>query len=425
MKSLVQFLLSILRYLGIDVYQMYIHYLERRMWRRAYPKDGNLRTDGLCLAFDVFQLTSFSQVGRDFADKLRKTSIPFEIFNTEIRPFNPTYIDRAEQAEYRDKLVTTIHQRNVLVFTAQHLSQSKKYSNLMHPVWEFESGFEPMYPDTFKDIKGVFTFSDFCTSYFSSIAPKQVPVFKIPFPFPLFNINNAPRNITRNNWGFSQDDFIVFFNFSFGSCYERKNPETAIDAFVQAFPNEKNTKLVIKTAHSAFAKAKLEALMKKITDSGQEGRVIIVDKHMPHVELLNLIAASDVYLSLHRGEGMGLGMLEAMAVGTPVICTNYGGNTDFCKPNTAFLVDYSMVPVKTDLPLYRYVKEWADPDVSQAASYLRLIYERPELGRQKAKAATAFINDYYDTTNFGKEVHFALKKIMSKYHDCVSTEFGR
>lgn len=410
MKTLLQFVLSILRYLGIDVYKIYIGVRQLRLWNQSVPK-RKLRNDGICLAFDVFQLTSFSQVGRDFVDMLSKTSIPFEVFNTDLGIENGTYIQKFEQEKYSKYLTPVIRQEKVITFTVWPLAKSKKFTNIIVPFYEFETGFNRIFPEAFKRIDYAIPTSDFCTTLFTDIAPSSVLVKKIRYPF-VPRVNTlTPRNEIRAKYSIQSSSFVAIYNFSYGSSYERKNPIAVLRAFSKAFSTLKNTYLIIKTSHSACAPEKVEHLNSMIRELSLLNQVIIIDEHLSHEELLNLLAAADVYISLHRGEGLGLGMLEAMSVGTPVVCTNYGGNLDFCKPDTAFLVNYKMRPCNDDFYAYRFVKEWAEPDVNQAADYLRQIYENPDLGKAKAAAAKAFIEDFYSAQNFEKDIRFLMEKM--------------
>ncbi len=411
MKAIAQFILGLLRHCGIDVYMLYIRHLVRRMWTKAMPKNQNLQKDGLCLAFDIFQLTSLSQVGRDFADKLSASSIPVELFDTEIRPFKPTYISEGEKTPYRKMQTHTIHQRTVLSFSIPPLEKSPHFTNVVVPFWEFGSGMIEVFPSIFKGSQYVIATSHFCESYFRSIAPKDVPVFYVRYPFPLAKTKPGNAKATRAAYGIPSDSFVAIFNFSYGSCYERKNPEAVIAAFAKAFRASDNVRLIIKTAHATINPEQAAILKHKIESLRIGDRVILIESHMPHEDLLALFASADVYISLHRGEGLGLGMLEAMSVGTPVICTNYGGNTDFCTEETSFLVEHKMVPINTNLARYRHVQKWAEPDIVQAISYLRLIFKHPELGREKAKCATTFINDYYSVVNFENDMRAALATV--------------
>lgn len=409
-KQFLQFILSLLRKIGIDPYKAYISYRQASVWRKSLP-EKQLRTDGICLAFDVFQLTSFSQVGRDFVDMLSQTDIPFEVFDTDIGMSCSSYISEEEKEKYRKYLTQVIRQKKVLTFTVMPFKKSTKFINALVPFWEFESGFIEAFPKVFDGVRFVAPSSDFCLECMKKTAPAGVGVQKVRYPFPLGRRVCTSVQKVRCKYGIPETSFLAVFNFSYGSCYERKNPEAILTAFAKAFPNDEDVRLIIKTAHSQSSTEKSHAIRLLIKKLCLENKVVVVDDYMPHSDLIDLFAASDVYISLHRGEGLGLGMLESMSVGTPVICTRYGGNLDFCKETTSFLVNVSKVVAATDFPFYRYVADWAEPDIDQAAYYLRKIYENPDIGKQKSVAATLFINEFYSVKNFEKDVRAFIKKL--------------
>lgn len=409
-KQVLQFILSLLRKIGIDPYKAYINHLQASVWKKSLS-EKKLRSDGICLAFDVFQLTSFSQVGRDFVDMLSQTDIPFEVFDTDIGMKCNSYISDEEKEKYRKHLTLVIRQKKVLTFTVMPFKKSTKFINAVVPFWEFESGFTSVFPKAFDRIQYALPASDFCFSYFSNHSPGQVKVRKVRYPFPLSRHVNLSKKDIYGKYGIPLSPFSVIFNFSYGSCYERKNPEAVLTAFAKAFQTDDDVRLIIKTAHAENAKEKAAKLNSVIRKLNMSDKVIIIDDHMPHSDLTDLFAAADVYISLHRGEGLGLGMLESMSVGTPVICSRYGGNLDFCKEATSFLVDVSKKTVSTDFPFYQSVDDWADPDINQAAKYLRMIYENRSVGKVKADAAKAFIEEFYSVQNFEKDMKNMLQEM--------------
>ena len=90
-------------------------------------------------------------------------------------------------------------------------------------------------------------------------------------------------------------------------------------------------------------------------------------------------------LSLHRGEGFGLVLAEAMLLGKPVIATAWSGNTDFMDRSNAALIDYRLVPARDDRSVYRGL--WAEPDVAEAACLLRMLADDPGLRRAMGEQA--------------------------------------
>src|SRR5437773_9141642 len=117
-----------------------------------------------------------------------------------------------------------------------------------------------------------------------------------------------------------------------------------------------------------------------------------MDHTMDPEELAGLHAACDCYVSLHRSEGFGYGPAEAMVLGKPVITTGYSGVTDFCTPETALLVDYTLERVPQNAYPYMDAARdyyWAAPDVEAAARQMRRLYEDREFGERLGQAGRA------------------------------------
>ncbi|WP_199430724.1 glycosyltransferase family 4 protein [Qaidamihabitans albus] len=192
----------------------------------------------------------------------------------------------------------------------------------------------------------------------------------------------------RARFGLADEGLVVLFTFSASSSDSRKNPWAVIDAFRRAFsPAERGS-----TAHLVL---KVNDLHRFPELAGQLRQAVagvdgtLLDAEMSRTDMDCLLATCDIYLSLHRSEGFGLGMAEAMALGKPVIATGYGGNVDFMPPEAAALVGYDIRPINEHdhrfgaefAYWYRPGQLWAEPDVEQAARWLRRLAGSPELRR--------------------------------------------
>src|SRR5439155_14898863 len=92
-------------------------------------------------------------------------------------------------------------------------------------------------------------------------------------------------------------------------------------------------------------------------------------------ELNSLYDLSDAYVSLHRAEGYGLTLLEAMRFGKPAIATAYGGNVDFMTEDNTYLVRSKMAEVRADWGPYKKGWAWAEPDLEHAAALMLDVYQ--------------------------------------------------
>ena len=370
----------------------------KTLWRQAKVRHD--ASAPVCIAFDVCAAVSLSQTGRDFIEKLSRTGIPFTVFDTRTTSPDMPRIDYSPPNESREIVASSI-----LHFSTDSFPKPHGIPNAITPFWEFESGMTEARPFLFKNVSTAIVFSDFCKCMVQASVPKHTKVIKIRYPFTLPAQRTQGKDMIRKAIGLSVSDFIVFFNFDFRSGYNRKNPQAVISAFARALKGVSSAKLLFKVSGAEFCANEFKDFSRLIETAGIQKQTVVIDGYLPHEQVLDAIYASDVYLSLHRGEGLGLGMLEAMSVGTPVICTNYGGNTEFCNGKTAFLVNYTLQPCTDDFFMYRFVKKWAEPDIEEAAKYLVAIKGDPQLGFTKAFAAMDYIAKYYTLDGFMNDVN--------------------
>jgi hypothetical protein len=186
--------------------------------------------------------------------------------------------------------------------------------------------------------------------------------------------------------------FMFLFLFDFVSG-ERKNPTAVVDAFKRAFAPGDGPVLVLKSVNGSERKPELlEALR-----AAAEGRddIVIRDGYVSPEERDGFIAACDCYVSLHRSEGFGLTIAEAMAFGKPVIATAHSGNLEFMDEGSSHLVGFRSVPIPHDWWAYQPGAEWADPDIDDAAARMRRVYADPESARRMGAEAGAVLLDHY------------------------------
>jgi len=372
------------------------------------PETQKRKTDsgeapaGLTLAGHFSNTTGISQTARSFTANLFCSGIPFTLQNSLLQQ-HPE-IDFQSMARFAQKFSDELPYRLILLFynSDEILQASVDRSELFSPDrhrsavwwWEFESGFEP-FMKGFDHIDELLIFSDFLRAFYTSIAPGHVKIHKLLYPFNTDWIITEPREVIRNRYGITIDEYVFFFHFDCFSSIMRKNPAAVVRAFTQAFPGKRCAKLVLKMNNTSFYTAQTKKLISLIHELGVSEKTVIIDEPLQRNELMTLINATDCYVSLHRGEGMGLGILEAMALGKPAICTAYGGNMEFTKKDNSFLVEYAMVDAKPDTDTYRCVRQWAEPSIEQAAEYMQYLCNDRDASRIMGEKARHYVQSYF------------------------------
>jgi glycosyltransferase involved in cell wall biosynthesis/SAM-dependent methyltransferase len=241
--------------------------------------------------------------------------------------------------------------------------------------WELEE-FPDMFSTSFNYVDEVWGISSFTSQAIGSISTKPVFAFPLPIVEP-----RVTRPMRRSELGLPEG-FVFLFCFDLLSIFERKNPLGLIEAFSKAFRPGEGPTLVIKVINGDIETRSSERL--KLAAS-QRSDIVIIDRYFDHDANVALMAACDCYVSLHRSEGFGLTLAEAMALGKPVVATGYSGNLDFMTPETSYLVPWKAGTVPVGCSPYPAGARWAEPDVDAAASMMREVYDHPahaaEIGR--------------------------------------------
>ncbi|MGR3374995.1 MAG: glycosyltransferase family 4 protein [Pseudooceanicola nanhaiensis] len=225
------------------------------------------------------------------------------------------------------------------------------------------------------------------------------------------------RDFVRERFGYGEREFVFLAAFDSFSFVQRKNPDGVVRAFLEAFPDDPDVRLVIKTQNRT-----------KITDPAQqkvwdrleammegETRIDVLDETLTYDDLLRLKKGCDCYISLHKSEGWGFGMIEAMNLRVPVVATAYSGNMDFCSEDTAWLVDYEEVELEDDDYIFVVPgQKWARPDHDDAVAKLRAV-RQDDAGRvEKVEAAWRNVRENFSAPAIARRYRARLEGILEE-----------
>ncbi|MCH9670232.1 MAG: glycosyltransferase family 4 protein [Gammaproteobacteria bacterium] len=200
----------------------------------------------------------------------------------------------------------------------------------------------------------------------------------------------------------AQTPFRVLTVFNMGSGFRRKNPIAAVKAFRLAFADDEEARFTIKVSNTDSDQDGLAALREAI---GGATNIHIVDSVIAEHELALLYDRTDVLLSLHRAEGFGLTLAEAMLRGKCVVATNWSGNVDFLNRHTGWPIAYRLIAAEDTSHTYHQPStSWADADVEDAARALREVYLQPERRYAQGKAAQQFAFEHWSSAVYAETV---------------------
>lgn len=244
-------------------------------------------------------------------------------------------------------------------------------------------------------------------------------------PPPIVASETAPPS--RRSLGLPDDGLVYFFHFDCMATFARKNPGAVVAAFRQAFgvdgfaAGPPRAHLVVKARHLrsfdayAAAAAQLERSVRSVGGT-------LIEEDLTAEETSWLVRSCDVYVSLHRSEGFGLGLAEAMLAGKPVVATGYSGNLDFMTGDTSCLVGFRLREIVPEElvsnpgieRVYEAGQLWAEPDVRQAAAVLRRLHRSPHLRWRLGSRAKRTIERLYSPARVGAVATRALEDAAAR-----------
>ena len=234
-------------------------------------------------------------------------------------------------------------------------------------------------------------------------ASTSLPVVRMPLPIVL----PAAPPLSRAHFGLPHEGAVFLYAFDVSSQTERKFPLGAVRAFRRAALERDQAVLVLKFTNAEYDRD----AVRRLHEEAAGLNVVMLEGYMDRPELTGLLQLADCYLSPHRSEGFGLSLLEAMALGKPVVATNYSGNVDFMTADNSYPVDYRLVALTRDYGPYMRGAVWADPDLDQMGAMIRHVAEHPEEAQRRAARARSDVAQHWTPAVTGAIARDRLESI--------------
>lgn len=344
---------------------------------------------------------------RQTANSLKQTGLDFGIVDCQPTP---------PSRQTDDRLAPHIRPDNPFKVNIFHLKPDQMESAIVTlgrsfvenhyniGYWTWELG---EFPDAWQ---GPLDFLDeiWCPSRFIQTAIKKKsskPVLYQPISIEL----ETQTHFEREYFSLPAHAFIFLFVFDFKSYVSRKNPSACIEAFCKAFPQkDEKVNLVIKSMDGSLYPNEFAKLQEEVKT---DPRIILIDKKFGPDEMTGLLQTCDSFISLHRSEGIGLGLAQSMLLGKPVIATAYSGNTDFTLEDNSCLVKYDLVKVGAKEYPFAKGQVWADPDTEHAAWYMRRLVDDESYRKSLSAKGQSFIRDQHNRRVTGEKYQNRLREL--------------
>ena len=390
---------------ALDRSEAHLHGAEGARWsaRILEAVEQPVRRPGVNLCAPLDDASGVGEAARGLLRTLGAAAIPTSIYRLPSRQRNeqPRPAIRALYGAFDESLAVKLTvgnaagQAHLEFWLPRHLDDETQVGTW---VWETET-LPARFREAAADLDLILTPSRYAASAIA--ATVDVPVRVVPNALDERALAHARAD--RPRFGLPAQSLLFGFFFDTNSVIERKNPLGLLAAFRRAFGTRRDVALVIKVNTPAPADIRYQQLKREAGDLN----VIWLEGTLSPEETLGLMASLDAYVSLHRAEGFGLTLAEAMALGVPVVATGYSGNLEFMDESNALLVDAApCVTIQPHGP-YPAGSRWSDPDIAHAATQL-LRLEDPALRARLGRAGKVHIKEALGIDGIAKALRNAL-----------------
>lgn len=347
---------------------------------------------------------------RGLALALSRTAINFRIY-----PFG-VGVEGRRAGSYMPERYDEIraHAANIIEVSPDELPQIFKHIsephfdrsyNILRAYWELGKA-PAAWITNLEYLDEIWTPSKFVADSFAPIFQKTITVIPPSLELPPVIVEG------RYRFNLKLDSFYFLFSFDYYSSPARKNPKAVLQAFRLAFPDvSARAGLIIKSTGAVDHHPDIKEELLRAAE--QDDRITIIDETLNREEMLALIKAADCYVSLHRAEGFGLGMVEAMAFGKPVIATDYSGSTDFLSEETGYPVPYRLTKVGAGEYVHAEGQVWAEPSESDCARIMSHVFHNQEEAAARARQGQLLVKERYSPANVGRLAEKRLNEIFA------------
>ncbi len=346
---------------------------------------------------------------RAFYKLIQGSSLPavfVNIHSRDHRNLDKSFDEYSEANPHSINLMTFSFDYARRFYRDQGAGFFKHHYNIAIWYWELEK-FPTRWHPAFDYYDEIWVTTTFCHDSIADVSP--IPVTKIDYPF--YQSQETPQP-DREGFGFKKESYLFLFNFDFHSVLKRKNPDGLIAAFKKAFDSKKDDAILVMKSINAQRYPAQAAELKR---SAEGFNVVWINEHLDGPRMKQLFATVDCFVSLHRSEGLGLGMAQAMGYGKPVIATGYSGNLDFTTPENSLPVKYTLTELDKDYGVYEKGNFWAEPDTDHAAEQMRWVFNNREAGGKMGAQGREDIRRIMNPETALKQMQARLGEIDARF----------